>query len=64
MLAVAAKLPGTAHLRLPTAPAQQIAEQLEFIAKSALLQRFGIIEDEKRKFIGASAMIGGPIAVA
>jgi hypothetical protein len=36
--AIPANLCGTAQLSLPAAPAQQVAEELEFVAKSALLQ--------------------------
>src|SRR5258708_36452539 len=43
---IPANLCGTSGFGVPAALAQQIAEQLELSAKFALLQRFGIIENE------------------
>src|SRR5258708_23423547 len=43
---IPASLCGTSGFGAPAALAQQIAEQLELSAKFALLQRFGIIENE------------------
>src|SRR5258707_15309238 len=48
LASIPANLCGTSGFGAPAALAQQITEQLELAAKFALLQRFGIIENEKQ----------------